>query len=522
MQEDEFYIVLTIEGTQFEEVEVTISNPLLTIREQIERIVEVFKLPKMDKGGNPVCYLLGREKEDGDIEIFDFEDTEGRECCLLDYNVYPGEHLGLITRAIAGGGGDYEWMDCIIIEGYDEESDSEINLELDSPAEDLTSDIIIPSTSSWDDDLPIVDWEVPIDQERLEQLDQEQKELKERERYERDLEQREREIREQYVREREEYERKRMEQHAKERMKEIEREQENNNREAKTFLMKTKQNEKSGAGRKLLERLNIIRQKVYASIFAPAEIRPLSHMLVQVYLHLYEETEKVKELAKEPQKGAERRDYISLQCKLKKGDKVDVLFTIYGKMLLMSEKKSLVWQGSFTKCSFDYFVPYSDEVNELSCVAMLSVNGIPVGEMSFVTCVVDSPRELNPEVISRNYQKVFISYSHEDVSKVMGFHEGLKLFKIEHFFDRDSLEIGAIFSLVIQEYINTADLFVLFWSENAAHSNYVQKEINQALERAYPQVQPEKDAKLRIYPLSIEPRAELPECMKPYYHFGEM
>ena len=45
---------------------------------------------------------------------------------------------------------------------------------------------------------------------------------------------------------------------------------------------------------------------------------------------------------------------------------------------------------------------------------------------------------------------------------------------------------------------------------------------NQALERAYPQVQPEQTAKLRIYPMSIEPRAELPSDMKNYYHFGEI
>ena len=52
-------------------------------------------------------------------------------------------------------------------------------------------------------------------------------------------------------------------------------------------------------------------------------------MLVQVCLHLYEETEKVKTLAQESDKNAKRRDYIPLQCKLKKGDKVDVQFRKY-------------------------------------------------------------------------------------------------------------------------------------------------------------------------------------------------
>ena len=116
--------------------------------------------------------------------------------------------------------------------------------------------------------------------------------------------------------------------------------------------------------------IEIVEEKVYSSIFAPAEVRQKSHMLVQVYLHLFEETEMVKALAQESDKDAERRGYISLECKLKKGDKVDVLLNIFGETLLMSDKKSVVWQGSFTKCSFDYFVPKDVDLDELCGIAV--------------------------------------------------------------------------------------------------------------------------------------------------------
>lgn len=263
-----------------------------------------------------------------------------------------------------------------------------------------------------------------------------------------------------------------------------------------------------------------IENDVFASIFAPAEVKPKSHMLAQIYLHLFEETEKVKFLAQESQKDAERRDYIPLQCKLKRGDKVDVLLNIYGEKLLMSDKKSVVWQGSFTKCSFDYFVPKDIDVNELSCMAMLTVNSVPVGEMRFITNVVEQPRQLNPEIFAHKYNKIFISYAHKDEAKVKSFHEGLKLAGIEHFFDRNYLKTGDIFPQVIRDYINSADLFVLFWSENASKSEYVKKERLQALELAFPQVKPQQAAKLSIYPMSIEPHAELPSDMRDNYHFG--
>ena len=261
---------------------------------------------------------------------------------------------------------------------------------------------------------------------------------------------------------------------------------------------------------------------VFSSIFAPAEVKRNTHMLVQVYLNLYEETEKVKALSRESDKNAERRDYIPLQCKLKKGDKVDVQLNVYGETLLMSDKKSVVWQRAFTKCSFDYFVSKDIDVDELSCVAILTVNGMPLGEMRFITRIVDSPRQLNPEIIAHKYSKVFISYSHLDESKVKFLHEGLELGSVPHFFDRKYLKAGDVFPQVIKDYINSADLFILCWSENASKSEYVQKERLQALERAFPQVKPEQEAKLRIYPMSIEPRAELPIDMKNYYHFGEI
>lgn len=260
--------------------------------------------------------------------------------------------------------------------------------------------------------------------------------------------------------------------------------------------------------------------RVYSSVFAPAEMKRNSHMLVQVYLHLLEETEIVKELGREAQNNAERRGYIPLQCKLKEGDRVDILLNIYGETLLQSETKSIVWQGSFNKCSFDFFVSKDIVVGELSVVALLTVNGVPVGEMQFVTEIVDIARQLNTEIIAHKYSKGFISYSHQDEAKVKFLHEGLELGSVPHFFDRNYLKTGDVFPQVIKDYIDSADLFVLCWSENASKSEYVQKERLQAMGRAFPQIKPEKAAKLRIYPMSIEPHAELPSDMKEYYHFG--
>ena len=258
--------------------------------------------------------------------------------------------------------------------------------------------------------------------------------------------------------------------------------------------------------------------EVYSSIFAPAEVKRKSHLQVQVYLHLYEESEKVKSLAQESDKNAERRGYIPLSLKLKKGDKVDVEFNVYGETRLASERKSIIWQGSFTKCSFDYFVPKNLDVDELSCEANLFVNGAMIGEMRFITKIVDAPRNLNSEILSHRFNRIFISYAHQDANQIKLLALAYKAQGVDYFYDRDSLAPGDVYEEKIFDYIDSSDLFVLCWSKNAAASDYVAKEKGRALLRAYPHLS-QRDATLKIYPISIEPRAELPSDMKKVYNF---
>lgn len=100
--EEDLIIILSIDGTEYEEVEVKVTNPNKTVSDQINSIVQVFELPKIDGGGNPIQYLLGRTLDDGEDEILELEDQDGREMALIDYNVQSGDRLHLISVPIAG------------------------------------------------------------------------------------------------------------------------------------------------------------------------------------------------------------------------------------------------------------------------------------------------------------------------------------------------------------------------------------------------------------------------------------
>ena len=265
----------------------------------------------------------------------------------------------------------------------------------------------------------------------------------------------------------------------------------------------------------------VAEDEVYSSVFAPSEVKPKTHLMVQVYLHLLEESNEVERLAVEADKKAERRDYKPLQTRLKTGDVVNVELNIYGESLLSNSTKTIRWQGKFTKCAFDYFVPANLNIEELSCEVNLYVNGVLVGDMRFLTDIVERPRKLNSEIISRMFKRIFISYAHQDSARVRDFALAYKAQGVDYFFDRDKLGAGDVFEEKIFEYIDSADLFILCWSANAANSEYVGRERRRAMLRAYPQLS-HHEATLKIYPISIEPRTELPQDMAGIYNFEEV
>lgn len=261
---------------------------------------------------------------------------------------------------------------------------------------------------------------------------------------------------------------------------------------------------------------------VYSSVFAPNEVAPKQHMIVQVYLHLPKDTDKIKELASETDKNAERRGYEPLEVKLKKGDSVEIELNINSDKLLYNCKKTVIWQGPFVKRTFDYIVPNNLKVCELGCQVNIFVNGAIAGEMIFTTKLVNAPRRLNTKVIAKPTKKLFISYSHKDLKaaeKIARIHEALG---IDVFFDKHRLKSGYIYSEEISKFIQSADTFVLCWSQNAAKSDYVEKERQEALALAYPRKKPRELASLRIYPYNIKPHAIPPKDMIEDYYFEEL
>lgn len=263
--------------------------------------------------------------------------------------------------------------------------------------------------------------------------------------------------------------------------------------------------------------------KVNASVFAPAETSPGDYMLVQVFLYQDGWEDAVMRKATEVDSQAIRRNFTPLSVLLKQGDTVRVCLNMCGEGVEITDEpvRELTWQGRLADCQFGVSVKDGFRASVLIGTVVVSVNGIPAGKMLFKTNVVRNPQNLYTNVECRTFHKIFISYSHKDEAQVKYIAEAYRAQGVDYFFDRHYLKAGDIYPVMIRQYIDSSDLFILCWSKNAAESEYVTLERRQALALAYPQVDPEK-ATLTIHPISIKPHAEYPEDMATVYNFEEV
>lgn len=101
---EDMVVNLTIEGTEYKNVEMLVSDPSKTIQEQIDSIISVFELPKYyNDGTTPRQYLLAIfENDDEEPCILEYEDENGKKLSILDYGVCPGVHLHMLQTPLYG------------------------------------------------------------------------------------------------------------------------------------------------------------------------------------------------------------------------------------------------------------------------------------------------------------------------------------------------------------------------------------------------------------------------------------
>lgn len=239
---------------------------------------------------------------------------------------------------------------------------------------------------------------------------------------------------------------------------------------------------------------------VGVAVVAPEEVGRDEDMMIQVVGNveqaLADSVSRAMSLDEKNQ--AKLRGQCSFPCRPK--DRIDFRLLIDG-IRLDVDSQSVEWRQSDFSVQFLAHVPKDATVGTHVGKLLIFIKAMPVGRIGFVTNVVGQKQSPcgKAETAAINFKNYFVSYSSKDLDAVVGCLQGMRLADkdiCKHaFWDKMFLEPGVRYESMIYDYIdNKADVFLLFWSRNAAVSEWVKKEYTRALER-------QKKERCRVNPM---------------------
>lgn len=163
----------------------------------------------------------------------------------------------------------------------------------------------------------------------------------------------------------------------------------------------------------------------------------------------------------------------------------------------LDEVRTLRWNGRYAARDFQILLPVDYDREQLRLLGRVYSDMTPLTDISLILEVCDpAPQEVICEKL--RLRTAFISYASKDRAEVVKRIQGMQAARqdMDIFIDVESLRRGEEYEPRLYQEIRDRDLFYLFWSRNAAASDWVEKELTYALSHK-PETQ--------IEPISLEP-----------------
>jgi hypothetical protein len=267
---------------------------------------------------------------------------------------------------------------------------------------------------------------------------------------------------------------------------------------------------------------------VDCTVFGPRAGQPGQTVTVQVYLHVPENLDEARSLAKEVDPASARRGSTPLSIDLQRGDFVTLDLDLDGASIPSGwqpkgsppiNRKLLRWSG--TSSSANFVVRLDDNADgPVVGRVVVSREDAPLGSVTFTIGIGHQSESMAaPDHIGKGkrFRLVFVSYAREDQSEVLRRVQMLEALGIEFFQDLLSLAPGTKWAKSIEAAIDSCDGFFLFWSSAARESEWVNRELEYAIHRKGGV----EDNPPEIIPIAIEgpPVPDPPQALKEI-HFG--
>ena len=146
------------------------------------------------------------------------------------------------------------------------------------------------------------------------------------------------------------------------------------------------------------------------------------------------------------------------------------------------ESETVFWNGSYASADFEAFLPKDFALRQLRIRGRVYAGDAVVTDLKLILRVGDRRAQ---EVVCEKVKlrSAFISYASADRARVVARIQGIMLAcpDMDLFFDVESLRRGENWESRLYLEIAKRDLFYLFWSQNAAASEWVSKELEYAV-----------------------------------------
>ena len=197
-----------------------------------------------------------------------------------------------------------------------------------------------------------------------------------------------------------------------------------------------------------------------------------------------EDESAIARLAKESDVHAERRGVATLDIEIENGDRLDFVLDSPG-LKIEEAQQSLIWRGKPRASAFLVEVPADFSDADAKLRVRVLRQAVPIGQIRFSIDVISAVMHDDISVAvgdsASRYRRAFLSYSSSDRAEVLKRAQALRAAGVDFFNDLLSLEPGEQWAPKLFSEIESCDLFLLFWSQAARDSFWVNKEIDHAL-----------------------------------------
>jgi hypothetical protein len=235
--------------------------------------------------------------------------------------------------------------------------------------------------------------------------------------------------------------------------------------------------------------------EVHCTVFAPPHAAPGDGFLVQAFAHLFEQREQLLDMANDCDEDTRQVNTKKLAARIERGRELTFFLQMPG-LEVDEPNQSLVWDGGINSVQFGVNVPETFKPKSIFGTLTVSYRSVPIGHVKFMFKIVAHaaaqqveekpvapPVPAPPSQSFVRYRQAFISYASEDRAEVLKRVQMLKTVNINFFQDLLSLEPGERWEQSLYKHIDDSDVIFLFWSTAAKRSQWVEREVQYALQR---------------------------------------